>query len=127
MIKVTCAIIERGGLVLAAQRSSSMHLPLRWEFPGGKLKAGEDETECLIREVREELSIKITPERRLRESAYDYGDKHVLLIPYVCRFVSGEIVLLEHVEARWLNPEELESLNWCAADIPVLREYLSSL
>lgn len=127
MIDVTCAIIERDGLVLAARRGASMHLPHEWEFPGGKLRPGEQEAECLIREVREELSIEVTPERRLRDSVHDYGGKHVRLIPYVCRFVSGKIVLLEHAEARWLNPEELRGLNWCAADIPVLKEYLGSI
>jgi len=126
MIDVTCAVIERGALVLAAQRSSSMHLPLKWEFPGGKLRSGEDESGCLVREVREELSIEIRPVRRLGDSIHDYGDKQVRLIPYVCKYFSGEIVLLEHVDCRWLEPWELEGLDWCAADIPVLREYLST-
>jgi 8-oxo-dGTP diphosphatase len=127
MLDVTCAVIERRGLVLAARRGPSMHLPFEWEFPGGKLRKGEEERECLVREVREELSIGIEPIRRLGDSEHDYGDKHVRLIPYVCRFVSGEIVLHEHDKARWLRPDGLKSLNWCAADIPVLREYLRSL
>lgn len=127
MIEVTCAIIERAGLVLAARRSASMHLPLKWEFPGGKLRQGEGEHDCLIREVLEELSIVIAPLRRLRVSEHDYGDKHVRLIPFVCGYVSGEIALHEHAEARWLVADRLRQLDWCAADIPVLDEYLGSI
>jgi 8-oxo-dGTP diphosphatase len=104
-----------------------MHLPLQWEFPGGKLREGESESECLMREIREELAIEVAPLRRLNDSEHDYGDRSVRLIPFVCRFVSGEIVLHEHAEAQWLSPGELSALDWCAADVPVLEEYLSSL
>jgi len=58
-IHVTCAIIERNGLVLAARRSAFMQLPLKWEFPGGKIRAGEDPGECLKREIREELALDV--------------------------------------------------------------------
>jgi len=127
MIEVTCALIEREGLILAARRSASMHLPLKWEFPGGKLRDGEEETACLIREVREELSLEVSPLRRLSPSEHDYGDKHIRLIPYVCVYISGQVVLHEHAEARWFRAEGLKELDWCAADIPVLKEYLRSL
>ena len=70
-IHVTCAIIERNGLVLAARRSASMHLPLKWEFPGGKIRAGEDPGECLKREIREELDLE-------KWGGITYGLQHAL-------------------------------------------------
>lgn len=101
-----------------------MHLPLKWEFPGGKLHEGEAEADCIRREIREELGMEVEPVRRLPDVTHDYGDKHVVLLPFVCRYVSGELRLMEHADSRWLKPPELQSLDWCEADLPVVSEYM---
>lgn len=123
-IHVTCAVIERDGLVLAAQRSAAMTLSLKWEFPGGKIDPDESAEECLRRELMEELGIGVAVGKALNSTTHSYPDCTVTLYPYICRIVSGEIVLHEHRAVRWLVPAELPDLDWAAADVPVVLEYL---
>ena len=124
-IHVTCAIIERDGLVLAAQRSVDMSLPLKWEFPGGKIDPGESAEECLRRELVEEMGICVSVEKGLPASTYQYPKFAVTLYPFVCSIASGEIVLHEHAAIDWLPPEELPTLDWAEADVPVIESYLA--
>lgn len=124
-IPVTCGIVVKDGKVLAAQRSASMSLPLKWEFPGGKLVEGESETDCLKRELLEELNISISIKERLSISVHDYGKFAISLIPFLAVYTGGEITLLEHAQIGWYTLEELEILDWAPADIPILNEVLS--
>ena len=94
-IQVTCAIVERDGLVLAAQRSAVMSLRLKWEFPGGKINHGESTEECLRRELFEELSIQVSVGKSLPVSTYQYPTFTVTLHPFICSIEEGEIVLNE--------------------------------
>ena len=126
-IKVTCAIIEQFGRVLVTQRSSFMTQPLLWEFPGGKLEEGEAEEEGLRREIMEELNLRITPILRLTPVTQDYGDKTVELIPYISEYNQGAIHLTEHHTYHWAHPEDLPGYTWCAADLPIVEEYLAYL
>ena len=73
-IHVTCAIIEQHGFILAAQRSATMSLPLKWEFPGGKIDPGETAEECLQRELLEELELHVCLAKRLPNSTHHYPD-----------------------------------------------------
>jgi 8-oxo-dGTP diphosphatase len=122
-IHVTCAIIEQNGKVLATQRSTAMSMPLKWEFPGGKIDPGETPEECLRREVREELHIEIEVGASLQPVSHAYADFRVTLYPFICAIRSGEIVLHEHAKLVWLLPEELQNLDWAEADLPVLQDY----
>jgi 8-oxo-dGTP diphosphatase len=124
-IHVTCAIIERDGLVLAAQRSEAMSLPLKWEFPGGKIDPGESPEECLRRELIEEMSVRVDVGESLPASTHHYPSFAVTLYPFVCSIASGEIVLHEHAAIAWLPPGELQGLDWAEADWPVIEAYLS--
>lgn len=126
-IHVTCAIIERNGLVLAAQRSVSMSMPLKWEFPGGKIKAGESPEECLQRELVEELGVKIVVSQPLHLSTHEYQSITVTLYPFICTIVDGEIKLNEHATLKWLSPDKLHELDWAEADLPVLAGYCKLL
>lgn len=126
-IEVSCAIIEADGLVLVAQRGEAMSMPLKWEFPGGKIHDGESPQECLRRELMEELSIEVTVLRPLPPAIHDYPGFSITLFPFICKIVSGEITLHEHSAVRWLLPEELHSVEWAEADIPVVSDYLSTL
>jgi len=126
-IHVACAIIERDGLVLSAQRSASMNLPLRWEFPGGKIEPGEGREECLKRELVEELGVQVEVGRPLTPATHHYDAFTVTLYPYVCRILSGEITLFEHSAISWLPAERMHELDWADADLPIIREYQLSL
>lgn len=124
-VHVACAIIERDGLVLAAQRSEGMNLPLKWEFPGGKLEAGETPGECVIRELHEELAVRVGIGPALPAATHSYDTFTVTLYPFVCSLDSGEITLHEHRAIAWLEPERLPELDWAEADLPVIADYLA--
>ena len=124
-IHVTCAIIERDNLILAAQRSANMSLPLKWEFPGGKIDYGESPEECLRREIVEEMGIQVRVGKSLSATTHNYPTLSVTLHPFVCSIESGEIVLHEHAAIVWLPPEELHNLDWAEADLPVIQSYLA--
>lgn len=122
-IHVACALVERSGLVLAAQRSATMNLPLKWEFPGGKLETGESAEECLQRELMEELGVTIAVGQPLSQQTHSYDSFTVTLYPFFATILSGRITLHEHAAILWLPPEELQTLDWAEADWPVLKEY----
>lgn len=126
-VQVTCAIIEQKGRVLAAQRSRFMRMPLKWEFPGGKIEPGEEPEVCLRREVMEELGIDIAVKRVMAPSTHRYSDFTITLHPFVCEIVAGELVINEHRAVAWLKPEELPVLNWTEADMAVEAAYRRSL
>lgn len=123
-LHVACALIERDGLLLAAQRSATMTLPLKWEFPGGKIEAGESPEECLHRELREEMEVSVEIGQALSSCTHHYPDFTVTLYPFVCQLTTAEIVLREHAEMRWLAAGDVLRLDWAAADLPVLKDYL---
>jgi 8-oxo-dGTP diphosphatase len=126
-LQVACAIIERDGLVLAAQRSAAMSLALKWEFPGGKIHVGETAAECLRRELVEEMGIQVCVGKSLPASTHSYPTFTVTLQPFICAITSGEIILHEHAEILWLPPERLHSLDWAEADFPVIESYLATV
>ena len=127
VIRVACAIIERHGTILAAQRSEIMDMPLKWEFPGGKLEEGEDPVTCLQRELREELGVDVEIRYALPPVIHDYGTWTIELLPFVCEMTAGSITLHEHKAITWKAPHKLFDLDWPAADVPVITEYLRSL
>lgn len=125
MIQVTCAVIIRDdGRVLVTQRGEQMKLPLKMEFPGGKIEPGETAEACLIREIFEELEIDIAIVGRLPSNDHDYPNFSIRLHPFVCRITGGDIVLKEHAAYFWLDKNELNGLDWAAADVPVVQNYL---
>jgi 8-oxo-dGTP diphosphatase len=122
-IQVTCAVIFSEGKVLCAKRSERMSQPGYWEFPGGKVEEDEMPEECLLREILEELSISIQILLSMSPSDFSYSfEKTIRLLPYLCAWESGTIRLLEHEEVRWLTREELNSINWAPADLPIVQE-----
>jgi 8-oxo-dGTP diphosphatase len=124
MIVVTCAIIrnEENQILVVRHTENSDH-PLKWEFPGGKIDSGETEEECIIREIKEELSIDIVICDRLLPVEHNYGTKEIRLIPFVCDTLDEMPVLTEHKEFRWIEIRELKSIDFTEADIPVSEEY----
>jgi len=116
MIDVCCAIILNGSKILAVQRGPESSHPLKWEFPGGKIHPDETDAQCIVREIEEELTIRIEVLNFLLPIEFDYGTKQIYLIPFVCKIVSGEIILIEHIAKRWFDFDEWETIDWSEAD-----------
>jgi 8-oxo-dGTP diphosphatase len=128
MIRVTCAIIRNDeNEVLIVQRGEKSDHPFKWEFPGGKIKEGESEEECIIREIREELSIEIVICGRHEEVDFDYGKKQIILIPFVCDTLDDLPMLSEHIGYKWLSPAELRNVDFSEADVIIAENYLKKL
>lgn len=113
--------------MLVAQRSASMSMPLKWEFPGGKVNIGETFEECLLRELTEELGIFARIGRPLPPTTHRYPSFTITLYPFICSIESGELMLHEHVAITWLPPGHLHALDWAEADIPIVRAYREAL
>ena len=120
VIEVTCAIILDGEMVLVTQRNDNMPHPLKWEFPGGKLKPGETPEGCIIREIREELGVEISVRQLLPSVKHTYSNHTIKLIPFVCWIRQGDITLLEHRLYRWVHRSELVQIDWLEADVEVV-------
>lgn len=121
---VCCAIIEHKGRVLAAQRAKCTSNPGKWEFPGGKKEPAETYQECIIREIKEELSITVSVIMGLEPVVHNYTDKTIRLHPFICGFNGDDLELKEHQQARWFLPSEMGPLDWSAADMKVLKKYM---
>lgn len=124
MIDVTCAIIIDENKILVTQRSEKMSLPLKWEFPGGKIEKNETAEICILREIKEELNLEIEIISRIASKKFDYPSFSINLIPFISKYLSGTINLNEHKDYKWLTKEELILLDWAPADIPILHEFL---
>lgn len=117
-IEVVAAVIMKDKQVLATQRGYG-DLQGSWEFPGGKIEAGEDHTTALSREIQEELDVFIVVGEFLTTVEYDYPSFHLIMHAYQCD-LKGEFHLQEHSEARWLTKETLYDVDWLEADLPIV-------
>lgn len=122
-IEVVAAIIEHEGKYLATQRGYGDFKGM-WEFPGGKIEPGEAREEALVREIREELRMEIEPCLHLCTTEYDYPTFHLTMHCYLCRISEGSPTLTEHLDARWLSPTDLHSVQWLPADVAVAKKLL---
>lgn len=111
--------------MLLAQRPADKLLPLKWEFPGGKVEPGEEAAAAVGREIREELGCTIRVTRALPRFTHDYGRVLIEMIPFVCALESGspEPRPHEHVALAWAMPAELAGYDLAAADWPVVASY----
>lgn len=124
-IRVAAAIIIHENKIFATQRGYG-EFKDGWEFPGGKIEPGETPQQALIREIREELDTEIEVGELVDTVEYDYPAFHLSMDCFLCRVKSGDLVLKEHEAARWLSPENLNSVDWLPADEGLIRK-LSSL
>ena len=119
-IEVAAAIIhDAEGRIFATQRGYG-EWEGWWEFPGGKMEAGESPEEALRREIWEELETRIVIERLVTTVEWDYPAFHLKMHCYWCHVESGSLTLKEHEAARWLAKDELESVKWLPADLQLL-------
>lgn len=125
-IQVACAIVLEEDRVFVAQRSEFMNLPLKWEFPGGKVEKYESPEACLKREIKEELNLEVEIVQTFPSNFHSYSSgKEIELIPFLCRFLGGDLVLKEHKNYVWMEVDKLHSLDWAEADIPILHAFLT--
>ena len=120
-IEVVAAIIRKGDKIFATQRGYGEWKDW-WEFPGGKMEAGETPEVALKREIREELSTEIGMGGLLCTVEYDYPAFHLTMHCYLCSLLSDALHLNEHEAARWLSKEELDSVQWLPADLQLIEQ-----
>ena len=118
-VRVVAAIIRDGDRIFATQRGYG-EFKDGWEFPGGKIEAGESSEEALVREIREELEIQIMIDRFIHTVEYDYPSFHLSMDCYICHIEKGSPVLTEHEAAKWLSMNNIDSVSWLPADIEVV-------
>ena len=92
----------------------------QWEFPGGKIEVGETPQQALIREIQEELTVKIKVGKLIDTIEYDYRKFHLNMKCFLCVIVDGDIILKEAEDSKWLNKDELYGVNWLPADITLI-------
>lgn len=116
---VVCGVIKKSNTYLCCQRSQKMSLPLQWEFPGGKCEHGEDLKSALARELQEELNLKVVVGDLIETSLYKPNG--IKLIAFHCEALNiNDLKLLEHAAFKWVNKNELHTLNWAQADLPII-------
>ncbi|CRZ34039.1 8-oxo-dGTP diphosphatase [Herbinix hemicellulosilytica] len=130
MKEVTAAVIIENGKILIAQRKESQKLAGKWEFPGGKVEAGETLRECLIREIKEELGITIEVDDLFAEIKYRYDIEEIgtiNLYVFKARRIGGEYKLTAHSQIKWVRPEELEDYDFVPADTSIIKKLKEDL
>lgn len=120
MIHVTCALIIKNNRILITQNNPYSDHPFRWEFPGGKIKREETPECCIIREIKEELELRIRIIRRMEPVDFDYKIKQIRLIPFLCEIETGEITLNEHISYAWKKLEDLSNVDFSEADMELI-------
>jgi 8-oxo-dGTP diphosphatase len=122
VLVAACALIDADGRVLIAQRPAGKSMAGLWEFPGGKVEAGERPEECLIRELKEELGIVVKEEclAPLTFASHRYPDFHLLMPLYVCRRWEGFMQAREGQTLKWVRPNDLRDYPMPPADEPLI-------
>lgn len=120
-INVVAALIRDGKRVFATARGYGDYKGW-WEFPGGKIEPGESPEDALTREIREELDSEISVDEYVSTIEYDYPEFHLSMRCYWCSLISGDLVLKEAEDAKWLDVETIDSVKWLPADITLIDE-----
>ena len=123
LIRVTAAILEKDGKTLIAKRKTGDKLFAGlWEFPGGKVEEGETPEECMARELKEELEIEVEVVEFITSNKHKYPHGYFELIAYRVKYISGEIVLNDHDDFKWVTIDEMDSFEFPPADIPIIKK-----
>ena len=118
-VEVVAAIIKHENKIFATERGYG-EFAGGWEFPGGKVEAGETPQDALVREIHEELEATIAVEDFICQVEYDYPTIHLSMKCYLCSVTTGHLTLLEHSAAKWLDAASLNSVDWLPADVAVV-------
>ncbi|MZP29033.1 NUDIX domain-containing protein [Heliobacterium undosum] len=126
MVHVVAAILVRDQRIFIAQRPADDALEFKWEFPGGKIEAGESPEASLRREMIEEFQMDIAVGDFFGESLYTYPKGTVRLLAYWATWIQGEPQLLAHADCRWVTVDELNQYEFAPADIPFVERLKES-
>lgn len=127
-IEVVAAVLRNKGDFLAVQRAPSKldYVSEKWEFPGGKVEAGETLVTAITRELDEELRISVTGPQFLLTIEHSYPDFDITMHCFVIEVPTRELELTEHIDSRWLSIDQLWDVDWAAADIPAVEKLQST-
>lgn len=125
-INVVAAIIKKDNEIFATQRGYG-EFKGSWEFPGGKIEPGETPEEALVREIKEELDTEISVDKFITTVDYDYPNFHLNMQCFLCSIKKGNLTLLEHSAAKWLDMEHINTVDWLPADVEVVNSFKKSL
>lgn len=120
-IEVVAAIIRDGKNILATQRGYG-DFKGGWEFPGGKMENGESPVDATVREIKEELNVDVEVGQLVETVEYDYPNFHLTMHCFLCTIKQGALVLNEHMAAKWLTKETIDSVDWLPADQGVVEK-----
>ena len=127
-IEVVAGIIYCKNLILCVQRPKNKlhYISEKFEFPGGKIEEGETQKEALKREILEELNISTKIKSLFMTVVHEYPDFELTMHTFICEVETKEITLVEHIDQKWLTAKELKTLDWAAADIPIVNKLESN-
>jgi 8-oxo-dGTP diphosphatase len=125
-VVVVAAIIIHNNKILCVQRSENKldYISKKWEFPGGKIESGESKQETIKREISEELEMNITVQEEYITVNHQYPDFHLTMHSFICTCNEPSLTLTEHIDYKWLDKNELNQLDWAAADIPIMMKLM---
>lgn len=123
-VEVVAGIVINEGQILCTQRGESKlnYISKKYEFPGGKIELNEPSETALARELKEELLMDAEVKQHFMTVKHQYADFNIILHTFICHADSRELTLTEHLDAKWLSATHLDSLDWAAADIPVVEK-----
>lgn len=124
--EVVAAIIFNEDKILCTQRNASKYnyISHKYEFPGGKIDIGETKEQALYREILEELDLNISIDNEFITIEHEYPDFRIIMHSFICKSATNELNLKEHIDHKWLSKNELETLDWAAADIPIVNKLI---
>ena len=127
-IEVVAGIIYCKNQILCVQRPKNKlhYISEKFEFPGGKIEEGETQKEALNREILEELNISTKIKSLFMTVVHEYPDFELTMHTFICEVETKELTLVEHIDQKWLTPKELKTLDWAAADIPIVNKLESN-
>ena len=127
-VEVAAAIIEHNGKILCVQRGENKldYISKKYEFPGGKIEDGETKIQTVVREIQEELHMDISANKEFLTVRHEYPDFFLTMHSFLCSCIDPSLHLTEHIDYKWLSTSELNSLDWAAADIPIMEKLMHS-